>query len=249
MRPFAVLTLNMDSFLKLLENNPKLNLVFLFLAIFSICFSAFLYFRSKREKLPVYNKKTFNLIRNQIATIKGLRVTFEGKAVNDLTLTQVALWNTGKQTINSEDVAPAEPLRIVISDNHEILQAEIKYARTKANNFLIELDRENQCVLINFDYLDTNDGVAISIYHTGSSDEDVTLLGTIKGVREIRLAKSERFRLMKWFLKPMFGHGDPPFGIGFFIILALPFWATLLIIDLVRLVIKRTPREFKLERM
>ena len=41
---------------------------------------------------------------------------------------------------------------------------------------------DRRVVNINFDYCRKNEGVVVELYHTGSSNEDVKIAGTIKGV-------------------------------------------------------------------
>jgi hypothetical protein len=85
-----------------------------------------------------------------------------------------------------QDVAPTDPLRIEAKDSHKILQAEIVYTRTKANNFSVNLSAEHNFVSIKFDYFHTNEGIVIDLYHTGASGEEINLFGTIKGVHKIK---------------------------------------------------------------
>jgi hypothetical protein len=221
----------LDKISNYLNNNPWLNLLFLILALLSIFISIIIYFRSKREKVPVYNRRSFNLIENQVSKVKGLRVTHNGKEVKDLTLTKFALWNRGRATVNREDVAPSDPLRLVISPDHQILQADIVFIRTKANNFSINLDESKRSLSINFDYFHTNEGVIIDLYHTGTSSEQINLEGTVKGVEQIGLGIIEEDSLWHAFTDRTIGkyipRGSRPTILSFtvvflFILLTMP---------------------------
>lgn len=244
----------MDSFLKYLNENPLLNLLFIFLGIFSILITIFLYFRGKKEKLPVYNKRSIVLIKNEFAKVKKLKVTVNNKIINNLTLTQVSLWNAGREKIENKDIAPADILRIEIKPPFEILQAEISYIRTKANNFSINQAPDKRKLFIDFDYFHTKDGICIDIYHTGTSDEDIQLLGTIKGVEKIRLIKSERFSYVSSLYEHIMFIIDPPYASGsgvfagvFIIPLSIPVFFILMLIDIAMLFNIRTPKPFRLK--
>jgi len=113
----------MATFLSWLNQNQWLNLVFLTLAVCSIIISIVLYRRNQKEKIPVYHMRHFSLLRKQIQSIKKLKILYEEKELDKLTLTRVALWNNGRDTINHSDLAPSDPLRIQMNEDCFITQA------------------------------------------------------------------------------------------------------------------------------
>ena len=124
-----------EELLRLAENNPWLNLVFLALAVTSVIISIVVYFASKREQQPAFNKKNFSLIKDNLSKLDGLKITFMGTDVVTLTTTQVAIWNKGKDAINKSDVAPLDPMRIEIDEGKSILQADITHRSNEVNIF------------------------------------------------------------------------------------------------------------------
>jgi hypothetical protein len=72
--------------------------------------------------------------------------------VDNLALSKVAIWNRGKDTINAEDVAPIDPLRITIGEEHRLLSAEITFRTTGANNSSIDLrvDKREESISTTF---------------------------------------------------------------------------------------------------
>ena len=159
----------MESITKITEwlnKNPWLNLLFLVLAILSIALSIFLYIRSKKEKRPYFSIRTFQLIEDKLNKIEAVEILYRGQRVDNLALSKIALWNKGKDTINNHDIAPKDPLRLVVRPECKILGAEIIYTRTEANNFTIKPDLDRGEIRINFDYFHTNEGLVIQVYHT-----------------------------------------------------------------------------------
>src|SRR3990172_146972 len=168
-----------------LNQNPWLNLVFLVLAVLSIILSLALYIKSKRERRPCFNLRTFQLIQDSISKIEAVQIRYQGQIVPNLSMTKLALWNAGREAINSQDIAAKDPLRIAVAPQAILLCAEIIYVTNPLNNFSIRPDLSNGEVRIDFDYFHKGEGVVFTLYHTGRDDQDVGLKGTVKGVPRI----------------------------------------------------------------
>ena len=176
---------HVDNFLEWLsENDQWLNLIFLVLAILSIVISIFLYKKSQRKKLPVFDKRSLNVISESIQSHGKIEVKYQGELVNNLTVSKVAFWNNGNETINSSDQAPTDKFRIKLLEEFNILNAELIYQSSATNNIqLIVVENE---ILISFDYLDKQHGGVIKFTHTGKKSNDFDVLGTFKGTGEIK---------------------------------------------------------------
>lgn len=175
----------MEKFLVVLDGNPWLNIVFLILAIISILISFILYFRSKKEKIPLYNIKHFNLVRGRLKELKSVKISYRGEDVEDLTLTRLAFWNKGRDTIEHRDIAPADPLRITVPEDCRILEVNIDYIHNPVNNIEVKLSDDKTSALLQFDYLHTLEGCVLTIYHTAVGST-VNMMGTIKGAGKIK---------------------------------------------------------------
>jgi hypothetical protein len=179
----------MEVFLRFTNENPWLNVVFILLALISIFISFWLYFKGKKTKKPTYCTHTINLIRESINKIKSLDIQHKGQKINNLSVTKLALWNAGKETINSIDIAQNDKFRIEINDKYEIIDCELVFQKNQANGFKIE--NNNMIIDITFDYFDHNEGVILYIYHTAPHGYFLELKGAFKGVNTI-VRKSNR---------------------------------------------------------
>jgi hypothetical protein len=168
------------------EGNPILNIVTLVLAIGGIIFTIYFYFKSKKIKLPTYAVRTINLVREKIQKIETVQILFSGEKIDNLSISKIALWNEGKETINCADVAKNNPLKATIKEEFEILECEILYQKNTANDFKAIVSEDNKSVDINFDYFDFEEGVVLQIYHTGNTSDDIKLTGTFKSVNRIK---------------------------------------------------------------
>ncbi|WP_367106422.1 hypothetical protein [uncultured Psychrobacter sp.] len=171
---------------KLLNGGILTNLVFLILAVVSVVISITLYVKSKREKRLVFIAKSFELIENSTSSIDNLTIKYGEENVEVLTLTKLSFWNDGKATIDSKDIAETDKLRIELPECNKIYTAKIEMTARKVNS--IKLNVINNKILIDFDFLDYTDGAIVTLYHNGSREEAIYLVGTLKGALPIKLA-------------------------------------------------------------
>ncbi len=140
-----------------------------------------------KYKSPNYIIKSNNLINENISKIDLLDLKVEGRKINNLTISKIAFWNSGKEVINGNDVAEAEPISIHLKNGLELIgKPIITYPLTSSNQFLIKISPDNKFFNILFDYIDYGDGLIIEFFHTGKNDDDIFIKGKIKGVREIK---------------------------------------------------------------
>lgn len=153
--------------------------------------SVVLYYAGKRVKIPVYRTHGANLIRDLASTVEGLTIRFPGygQPIKNLTVTRVVFWNRGKTAIRRTDVSKKDLVRIKCKPGVVILQASILATSSPTNNFMESVNIDKNCVNLDFDFIDYNQGVVVQIFHTGVSDMDLELAGTIieaKAVERIR---------------------------------------------------------------
>ena len=155
------------------------------LAILGILFSFYFYFRSKRIKSPVFRTRTTRLIQREISQIDSLEVYYDGIKQPALTITKIAFWNKGRETISASDISTKDQLRIEINKKYDFLSCDILNQTKIANNFSTQISEDKKSILLQFDYIDYDEGVVLKIRHTGSSDNNLVICGSIKAVKEI----------------------------------------------------------------
>lgn len=185
------------------NGNPVLNVVSLALAILGIVFTIYFYFKSKKNRNPTYVVRTINLVKENVKKIDTVAILYAGEKVKNLSISKIALWNEGKETISSVDVALNNTIKIKIKDEFEFLDSEILFQKNSANDFKIQLSEDNKSISIFFDYFDFEEGLVMQIFHTGNSSDDIFIDGKIKSVKKIsRREHSNSFLLpsilVKW---------------------------------------------------
>jgi len=181
----------MEEYIKWLDENHWLQLIFLSLALLSIIVSIYLYLKSRKRKKPVFDKRSINVISDTIRNLGDIDVKYKGDEIDNLTVTKVAFWNNGNETINENDQAPTDKLRISLGEDFIVLESEILFQSSKSNNF--QVTNSTNYISISFDYLDPKQGCIIKLIHTGRSSSDVSLLGTFKGSDKLKKVNSGIF--------------------------------------------------------
>jgi hypothetical protein len=168
------------------NSNPLLNLISFLLAVLGLVFTIYFYFKSKKSKLPIYVVRTINLVKEKIQKIDSVQILYSGEKVSNLSISKIAFWNDGKETINSTDVAINNPIKIYITEGYEILDAEILFQKNNSNDFKIVVNENNKSISIAFDFFDFEEGIVLQVFHTGNSNEDISITGTVKSVKNIK---------------------------------------------------------------
>ncbi|MFI3259916.1 MAG: hypothetical protein R3Y16_07460 [Rikenellaceae bacterium] len=176
-------------FLAVMTGGTIYNIIILVFAIVGIAASFYFYKKSNRHTSATYMVRTIQLINDAVKKLPVIDMLCDGKPVRSLSISKIALWNDGSDTINSDSIAKNNTLRVIIDKRYEILGADIQYEKNPSNDFSISLSEDGHSVKIDFDYFDREEGVVLQLYHTGYHSSDVEVVGQIKACREIRRIK------------------------------------------------------------
>jgi hypothetical protein len=173
----------MFSFLDIIEF-LKTNVISIIGIIFAVLIAS--YYHNKRTKICCYSIKSTKVIENLDSKFENIEMYHlksgsKDEKITDLTVTKILFWNDGKDTIRSTDIATAKPLRIKIKEGYNILDVKSS-AKTDIN--LITVDPAGDgSYLVNFEYIEKNDGAIIQILHTGKSNLDIEFEGKLIGCK------------------------------------------------------------------
>ncbi len=160
---------------------------FLITTISSILAIVF-YFKGKKEKIPIYAIRTNNLIRGYGKEYSRLTVSYGGEEVENLSVAKVIFWNSGRETIRNTDIPNGDRVRIEAATDFRILDAKILGTSHPSNGAnLVEASEKK--IMLEFEYFDFDEGVVIQVIHTGTSEDDIKVLGKLVGAK--RIAKIE----------------------------------------------------------
>lgn len=201
----------MFDYIEYINNFPYNNLIALGIGSIGIFLAIIFYFKALKNKKPVYAIRSFNIIKDFVSGIEKLEILFSGQKIQNLTASKIIFFNKGKETINGADISSADPLRIEVGNNIKILSFSVLESKP-ANNFLLTLEEDGSSVLVNFDYIDFEEGVLFKILHTGKSSSDLKFVGSMKGAKSLKKINPlavEESKLQK--INPAFGKMVPYF--------------------------------------
>lgn len=143
----------------------------------------FSYRISKSSGKPTIQKYSLRIIDKEDTEVKNdIEILYKGTKVDRLTKTIIVFWNNGTETIDGKDVVLTDPITFSFSDGQKIISQQIIKTSREVNNPKVStpVGAENSAV-IEFDFLDPNDGFAIEFLHTDTKRYP-DYSGTIKGV-------------------------------------------------------------------
>lgn len=143
----------------------------------------FSYRISKSSGKPTIQKYSLRIIGKEDTEVEDdIEILYKGTKVDRLTKTIIVFWNNGTETIDGKDVVPTDPITFSFSDGEKIISQKIVKSTREVNNPKVStpVGADNSAV-IEFDFLDPNDGFTIEFLHTDTKRYP-NYSGTIKGV-------------------------------------------------------------------
>ncbi|MEV6707601.1 hypothetical protein [Micromonospora wenchangensis] len=111
---------------------------------------------------------------------EGVAVTHDGHQIKAISRTCVALWNHMGDVVGKSDVLATDPVGVRLPAGDRALQARIIARSREQNAVSVTISEEDpRFVLIEFDFLDANDGAIVEVIHQGGGQGE--LVGTIRG--------------------------------------------------------------------
>jgi hypothetical protein len=159
-----------------------------------IVLAVLFYKLSKPRKLLAYATRTFRVVPQGRIKIQGLQITYYGYPVESLSVTRLAVWNAGNESIRRRDLPGSDRPVIYGGSGIKIFETAVIETSAVANNVGLTLvDHPIVGSAIGFDFLDPGDGAVFSVVHRGSELTDIRLNGEIIGGRVWRtVAHGER---------------------------------------------------------
>ena len=152
-----------------------------------ILLAVFFYFKSRRVKAPLWSIRTINLISDRVQKFPLLSITYGSSAVQNLSLSKVALWNGGTDVIKREDCAPADRLRIEADGEAQILDVALLESNPTSCQASAKLSDDRKRAVLDFDYLDQQNGAVFQVIHTGQTSKAIAVRGTVLGAGNPKL--------------------------------------------------------------
>jgi hypothetical protein len=153
--------------------------------VVSLIFGFFVYLLSDRKKEPVYTVGTTEVLAHTEKLTSHLHVLWDKTPVENICITNIALWNSGKQFIDGSDFI--SPLNVTASKPIALLYAEQRRSsRPELSMKVSAPGSSNSTQTIAFtppvgEAFEKDDGVVLKIVLSGSSDTKFSVQTRIKG--------------------------------------------------------------------
>lgn len=85
----------------------------------------------QKVKQPTYAVRTIRLIEPKIKNIGNINISYLENKIENLSVSKIALWNSGRDTIDYTDVAKNDNLKIIIDSQYRILDCSILFQKIK----------------------------------------------------------------------------------------------------------------------
>lgn len=155
-------------------------MVGLAIGLLSLLTGAYFHLKSKRVRRALYRQEEHPVVGT--GGLSEVEIRYQGQVVPHVSRAAVTFWNGGTETINREDVAPADPLRIEMPEGSRLLDAHVSARTRDVTQCDVVVDDDSPTsVGLSFDFLDPGDGLTVNMLHTGQADHVVVVRGTIKG--------------------------------------------------------------------
>jgi hypothetical protein len=154
------------------------NLIAGLASIIGLATGFYFFIKSRNEKVLSYAYNTTKFV-DDIPGDKRLRLTFEGREIDRLSFTKIAVWNSGSTVIEEGDFARKKPLSIAIQGEVEELETYSLYKSDVTNN--IRFMRSGmQEIRPLFDYLGPREGFILMVLHEGDEFTTIQVDGIFK---------------------------------------------------------------------
>lgn len=149
--------------------------------------AVYIYWRSQRGARIAYHCKTIRVLGAKGHTLpEAVKITFKDQPIENLCRTLVMVWNDGAKIIEGKNIVDTDALRIELGDAAQVLDDRLVKVTREVNKCglgaSLDLSKVNwRQLVIEFDFLDPDDGCVIEIFHTDSGNKP-KLIGTIRGM-------------------------------------------------------------------
>ncbi|WP_233237423.1 hypothetical protein [Bordetella sp. LUAb4] len=153
------------------------------LGIIGIGLSVYFYLAAKSNKRLYWcHEGSLLLGRANGQLPPGITVQYYDQQIPRLTRTRVWIWNPSDPTIHRADIESTDPLRIHFDTDGQILAATVQKSHRNVTGFFVAPAPNSATdLVIEFNFLDRDDGALVEILHTGSSVRP-ELMGTVRGI-------------------------------------------------------------------
>lgn len=154
--------------------------LFDYITTISLLMAIVFYLKSKKDKILKYDIRTFNIIKNNINNYELLRIEYDAHKIENLSISKVAIWNAGKDSVRNADIPKSNPISINAADGI-ILNSNVITQNNNSNMFSCAISDDKHSAIINFEFIDYDNAAIVEVLHTSAN---VSVNGCVIGGKE-----------------------------------------------------------------
>lgn len=170
----------MDAIANWIAKNPYFTAAGLFATFLGLIIAIIVPIIQRRRKQLYYTTSTTQLVNENISNIKDIEILFCGKQINQLSITNMKIWNSGNVLITNDDMYLNHELQAIPQGafNCTILDVDIISQSTDTIQCIINSYPDKANII--FQAFEKKDFVSFNVYHTGDENVKFILDGKIK---------------------------------------------------------------------
>ncbi|MDY6857636.1 MAG: hypothetical protein SWO11_23635 [Thermodesulfobacteriota bacterium] len=172
------------TWLSSVATSPLFSVASFVLAVVGVILTIHFYRKGRRQRAISYARQSDTLVEDLSDRFPKLLISFGGENISALTVSRIAVWNSGTESIRGNDISQSDPLRIILPEGTKLLSSEITSKTKEANSFSLHHDVEGNVITLSFEYVDPDDGIVINLIHSGSK-RDPEVRGSVVGVSRL----------------------------------------------------------------
>lgn len=161
------------------------------ITIISLPIAIYSIMTSRKKKEISYIGRSYCIVEKGKKKLENLQITYKDRVIDNLTITQYAIWNSGNQLLNREDIVTDPPLRLIAKNRAQLLEGHIVAESEVSNKFSIS-EFENS-IYVDFDYVAENEGIVLQVIHTGQR-KDLSFECKIKGGKPLKCRNAQSMK-------------------------------------------------------
>lgn len=177
----------MSQLLVQITNNPLLVLSGWIMTLLALIIAIVVPIAQKKRKVLGFRYNTNSLVTDKLSEVEKLDVLFEGKRINQLSVTSIDIGNVGNVSIEDKDIYEGQELRITpLNKEISILYAKVISESDKIIECTTEKTNNNK-IEVRFKAIDVKNNVVINVYHLGDCDTRFSVDGRIRAGKIVQL--------------------------------------------------------------
>jgi hypothetical protein len=172
--------------LTMTDPNIIISIISLLVSIITLYASFYFFNRTLKEKTPLFTLESNQYQGDLIAATPDGVTVYENTEIKRFTVSRIAIWNDGKDTIFRKDISPNDNISIAPEEGYEFYFARLLFTINNSNK--CEVVFRNGVAIVDFDYLDFREGSSVEVFHSGKTSWSIKVSGSIIGSGKIKHA-------------------------------------------------------------